>query len=155
MHSSSVQTENFVDLLNGLVTGMDETIGLRFVSATVDEIVATVTVGPHLHQPYGLVHGGVYASMIESLASSGAALTGMQRDQSVVGLENTTSFLRAVRTKELRGVARPLVRGRKFHVWEVNVFRDDGKLVATGRVRMACLEQGTLVAGQEPQVKGG
>lgn len=150
--STTELPENLVDLLNGLVMGMDETVGLRYVSATVDEVVATVKVGPHLHQPYGLVHGGVYAAMIESLASSGAALTGIPRGQSVVGLENTTSFLRAVREGELRGVAKPLVRGRKFHVWEVNIFRDDGKLVATGRVRMACLEPGTLVAGQEPQV---
>jgi 1,4-dihydroxy-2-naphthoyl-CoA hydrolase len=145
--------ENILEILNGFVMGFDKTIGLRYTSAKIDELHGIVPVGEHLQQPYGLVHGGVYASIAESMASSGAAMTARMRGQSVVGLENTTSFLRAIREGSIHGVAKALVRGRKFHVWEVQLFGDNGKLAATGRVRLACLEPGSRVAGEEPQVR--
>jgi uncharacterized protein (TIGR00369 family) len=107
-----------------------------------------VPVGPQLTQPYGLVHGGVYSSIVETLASVGAALFAMQKGQTTVGLENTTSFLRAVRSGTLFGISRPLHRGRATQVWEVEIRGDDGKLAATGRVRMLCLEPGATVAGE-------
>ena len=145
--------ENLLEFLNTNVMGFNKTMGLRFTSATIDEVTAVVPIAEHLHQPYGLVHGGVYASIAETLASCGAAISAGQRGQSVVGLENTTSFLRALREGNIRGVAKALVRGRKFHVWDVQLFGDNGKLAATGRVRLACLEAGTLVAGKAPQVR--
>lgn len=69
-------------------------------------------------QAYGIVHGGVYAGIIESLASVGAAIHALAEGKSVVGLENHTSFLRAVRSGTLHGVAKPLTRGRRSPVWE-------------------------------------
>jgi 1,4-dihydroxy-2-naphthoyl-CoA hydrolase len=137
-----------VTMLNAARGGFEVAIGLTFTRASPDEVACEVPVGPHLAQPYGLVHGGVYSSIIETVASVGAALFAMPRGQTTVGLENTTSFLRAVRTGKLIGVARPLHRGRTTQVWEVEVRGDDGKLAATGRVRMLCLEPGTQVAGE-------
>lgn len=128
--------------------GFEVAIGLEFTRATQDEVACTVPVGPHLLQPYGLVHGGVYSTIVETLASVGAALYAMPRQQTTVGLENTTSFLRAVRSGTLIGIARPLHRGRTTQVWEVEIRGDDGQLAATGRVRMLCLEPGTKVAGE-------
>ncbi|HEU4728062.1 MAG TPA: PaaI family thioesterase, partial [Kofleriaceae bacterium] len=72
-----------------------------------------------------------------------------------LGLENTTSFLRAVRTGKLIGVARPLHRGRTTQVWEVEVRGDDGKVAATGRVRMLCVEPGAKVAGEPIALRRG
>jgi uncharacterized protein (TIGR00369 family) len=137
-----------VTMLNAARGGFEVAIGLVFTRVTPEEIACTVPVGPQLLQPYGLVHGGVYSSMIETLASVGAALYAMPRQQTTVGLENTTSFLRAVRAGTLSGVARPLHRGRTTQVWEVEVRGDDGQLAATGRVRMLCLEAGAKVAGE-------
>lgn len=145
--------DNILEILNSHVMGFDQTIGLRYISAEIDELHGIVAVAEHLLQPYGLVHGGVYASIAESMASSGAAMTARMRGQSVVGLENSTSFLRAIREGNIHGVAKALVRGRKFHVWEVQLFGDDRKLAAIGRVRLACLEPGTVVAGEQPTVK--
>jgi 1,4-dihydroxy-2-naphthoyl-CoA hydrolase len=142
-----------VTMLNAARGGFEVAIGLVFKRATPDEVACEVPVGPHLFQPYGLVHGGVYSSIIETLASVGAAMFAMSNGQTTVGLENTTSFLRAVRSGTLIGVARPLQRGRRTQVWEVEVRGDDGKLVATGRVRMLCLEPGTAVAGETVAVK--
>src|SRR5262245_48897806 len=72
--------------------------GVRIVSVTPDEIIAELEIGPKHLQAYGVVHGGVHSGLIETVASIGAAVTAMSRGQSVVGLENHTSFLRAVRS---------------------------------------------------------
>jgi 1,4-dihydroxy-2-naphthoyl-CoA hydrolase len=142
-----------VTMLNAARGGFEVALGLTFRRATPDEVVCEVPVGPNLLQPYGLVHGGVYSSIIETLASVGAALFAMPKGQTTVGLENTTSFLRAVRSGTLIGTARPLHRGRQTQVWEVEVRGDDGKLAATGRVRMLCLEPGAAIAGETVAIK--
>lgn len=144
-----------VPMLNAARGGFERAVGLTFTRITDDEVECEVPVGPHLLQPYGLVHGGVYASIIETLASVGAALYAMPRQQTTVGLENTTSFVRAVRSGTLIGVARHVHRGRQTQVWEVEVRGDDGKLAATGRVRMLCLEAGAKVGGETVGIKPG
>ncbi len=122
-------------------------MSVKLISATRDEVVAEVTVGPAHLQAYGIVHGGVHAGLIESVASIGAALDVLPRGRSVVGLENSTSFLRAVRSGTLRAVARPLSRGRRSQVWEGSVTDEQGRLAATGRVRLLVLEPETEIAG--------
>ena len=130
----------------------DEMAALALAEAKAAAERGEVPIGPHLAQPYGLVHGGVYASIVETLASVGAALTAIPRGQTTVGLENTTSFIRGVREGTLVGVAKPVHRGRTTQVWEVEVSAG-GKLCATGRVRMLCMEPGAKIAGETVAVK--
>ncbi len=144
--------DNLVEELNLQRGGYNEMIDLRFVRASYEELVATVPVNAHLLQPYGLVHGGVYASIAETLASTAAAVHCRADGRSVVGLENTTSFLRATRRGTLTGRAKPLQTGRRSHVWEVEITDDDERLVATGRVRLLCLEEGAALAGKALKV---
>lgn len=144
--------DTLVEELNLQRGGYNEMIDLRFVRASYEEVVATVPVKPHLLQPYGLVHGGVYASIAETLASTAAAVHCRADGRSVVGLENATSFLRATRSGTLTGRAKPLQTGRRSHVWEVEITDDEERLVATGRVRLLCLEGGTALAGKELKV---
>jgi len=144
---------DLVALLNGHRGGFEKTLGLVFTRVSDDELACEVPVTPSLTQPYGIVHGGVYASMIETLASAGAAIHAMKHGRSTVGLENTTSFLHAVRGGTLTATATPLHRGRQTHVWQVEVRDDTGRLAATGRVRMICLEPGAQVAGEKLAVK--
>jgi uncharacterized protein (TIGR00369 family) len=140
--------EDYSAVLNAAMNdGWLKAMGVRLVRATRDEVVAELDVGPEHHQAYGIVHGGVHAGLIESIASIGAAICAMPEGRSVVGLENHTSFLRAVRAGKLRAVAKPLTRGRKSHVWEASVFDDAGKIAATGRVRLLVLEPDAEVAG--------
>lgn len=146
--------DNVLELLNAHVAGFDAAMGLRFVSATPSELVAELTVDARHLQPYGLVHGGVYAGMIEALCSTGAALDVMDRGASAVGLENTTSFLRAAREGVLRGVARPVHRGRSSQVWEADVVDASGRRLATGRVRLQVLESGKAAAGETVELRG-
>lgn len=122
-------------------------LGLRVVTASRDELVAEMEVRPTHRQPQGIVHGGVYATIVESLASVGAALDAMTRGTTVVGLENHTSFVRAVREGKLHARATPITRGRRSQLWEVAIRDDAGKIAATGRVRLLVLEPGAEVAG--------
>ncbi|MBI4956980.1 MAG: PaaI family thioesterase [Myxococcales bacterium] len=134
--------------------GWNHAMGLTVLRATRAEVVAEVEVGDVHRQPYGLVHGGVYAGVIEAVASMGAALHAMSAGRGVVGLENHTSFLRAVRAGKLSVVARPLACGRTSHVWEGTVHDAEGRLAATGRVRLLVLEAGAQVAGAPAAVPG-
>lgn len=144
--------EDIVARFNAIRGGFNQTLGLRFVSVDYDEVVAEIEITPALHQPYGLVHGGVYSAMVETLASVGAAINLLPEGRHTVGLDNNTSFLRAVREGTLRGTARPLARGRRTQVWEVGVRDQDGQLVATGRVRMLCVDADASMAGQQLNV---
>ncbi len=141
--------DDVVEMINERMGGYNKVMGLRFVSATPEEFVAELDIGDQHRQPYGLVHGGVYAGMIESVCSTGAALNVFADGKSCVGLDNTTSFLRAARSGVLRCTATPLVRGRRSHVWDARIHDDGGKLVATGRVRLLVLEPGAGVAGEK------
>jgi 1,4-dihydroxy-2-naphthoyl-CoA hydrolase len=123
-------------------------MGIHVVRASRDEVIAEIEIAPRHRQPYGIVHGGVHAGLIESVASLGAALDVMPRGKSVVGLENHTSFIRAVRAGALHAVGKPLTRGRKTQVWEVEVRDDAGQLAATGRVRLLVLDAGDEVGGE-------
>lgn len=145
-------TPDFADEIGQRLGGFNLAMGLRIVSATADQVVGAWSVEPHHHQPYGLVHGGVYAAFIESTCSIGCALDARERGQSVVGLENHTSLLRAVREGTLTCTATPVAKGRRSQVWEASVRDDSGRLVASGRMRLLCLEPGAEVAGQKVEV---
>lgn len=146
--------DNELELINSNLGGFNNSMGLRFTKTGPDEYVAEIEVADCHLQPYGLVHGGVYAGMIESLCSTGAALRVWGENKTAVGLENNTSFLKAVRSGRLRGTARPLVLGKRSHVWEASIHDDQGRLVATGRVRLMVLEPGAAVAGKEVSMQG-
>jgi len=145
--------EDFSKRLNAMPEGWLQAMHVTITHATADEVSAELTVGPEHLQGYGIVHGGVHCGLIESLASIGAALYALPKQQSVVGLENTTSFIRAVRAgAKLRATATPVTRGRKTQVWSAQVLDADGRIVATGRVRLLCLEREESLAGE--QVRG-
>jgi 1,4-dihydroxy-2-naphthoyl-CoA hydrolase len=146
-------SQDFAKRLNELPEGWLQAMGVTITHATQDEVRAELTIGAEHLQGYGIVHGGVHCGLIESLASIGAALAALPRNQSVVGLENNTSFVRAVRAgAKLHAVSTPVTRGRRTQVWETRVLDDQDRLVATGRVRLLCIEQDQELAGE--QVKG-
>jgi uncharacterized protein (TIGR00369 family) len=147
-------SDDAAEMLNRHRGGFNDSLGLRFLRATPVEVVAELEVGPQHLQPYGVVHGGVYCAMVETLASSGAALGVMAEGRHAVGLENSTTFVRAVREGRLVGTATPLTRGRRSHVWEVEIRDADDRLAAKGRVRMLCLEGGAQLAGETVALKG-
>ena len=117
----------------------------RFVAAAgleIDEVSGTRVVG-HIeldeshHTPWGVVHGGVYTTAVESAASIGASLAVADRDQFAVGVHNATDFLRSATGGRVDVVAEPLQQGRVQQLWLVTVTSaDTGKAVARGQVRL-------------------
>ena len=141
--------------LNARLSGYDRVMGLRFVSATPDEVRAEMPITPEHHQPYGLVHGGVYAGIVETLCSVGAAIRAMAQGRSAVGLENSTTFLKAAREGTLHARAVPLSGGRRTQVWESQITDDAGRLLAHGKVRLLCLESGASIGGAAVRADSG
>lgn len=144
---------DFADAVQGMTDGWRAAMGVRFVRATVDEVVAELVVADVHRQPLGMVHGGVYAGLIESVASVGASLFAMQEGRYAVGLENHTSFLHAVREGTLRAVARPMTRGRRTHVWRADVLDEGERIVATGTVRLIVVERGSPLGGEPAKLE--
>ncbi len=138
---------DFTELANSLRGGFERTLGLVFTHVTVDEVACEVPVSDALWQVYGLVHGGVYASIAESLCSTGAGVNAALRGCSTVGLDNHCAFHRAVRDGTLHGRARPQHKGRRTQVWATEIHDDQGRLVATATVRTLILDEGSSVAG--------
>lgn len=112
--------------------------GIDITEATAGRVVGRVDVEPHHHQPYGLVHGGVYCTLVETLASTGAALWALDQGMAgSVGVSNSTDFLRGTKDGTLVGEATPIHRGRTQQIWQVVVTRlADQKVAARGQVRL-------------------
>jgi len=130
------------------LSGFDSAMGFRFVTVTVDEVVLEYDVDEKHRQPYGIVHGGVHCAAVETACSTGAGLNARARNQAVVGVENSTSFIHAVREGRIRVTARPLSRGRRSQLWEATARDATGRIVSTGRVRLLTLEVGSDLAGE-------
>jgi 1,4-dihydroxy-2-naphthoyl-CoA hydrolase len=120
----------------------DRELGLVFTEIGPEATRAQLEVTPKLLQPMGIVHGGVYCSMIESLAST-AAYTWLatQGGGSVVGVNNNTDFLRAISSGTVYGTATPLHRGRRQQLWLVIVTDAAERVVARGQVRLQNLDR--------------
>ena len=110
-------------------------IGVTVEEASGDRVVARWEVGPHLLQPFGIVHGGVHCTMVETLGSVAGSLWLGDRG-TVVGVNNSTDFYRAVRQGSLLSTATPLHRGRSQQVWVVETRDDQDRLVSRGQLRM-------------------
>jgi 1,4-dihydroxy-2-naphthoyl-CoA hydrolase len=109
-------------------------LGLEVPEWSGDRVVGTWEVRPDMLQPYGIVHGGVHSSVIETIASLGAAAW-HERGQ-VVGVSNQTDFLRAVRDGRLTATGTPIHRGRVQQLWLVEIRDDNERIVARGQVRL-------------------
>lgn len=127
--------------------GLDSVLSFEVVSATLDEVVIEYVVDERHRQPYGIVHGGVHCAAVESACSIGAGLNALARGQAVVGVENHTSFIRAVRGGRVRVTATPLTRGRRAQLWEATARNEQGEIVSSGRVRLLCLDPGSDLGG--------
>jgi 1,4-dihydroxy-2-naphthoyl-CoA hydrolase len=119
----------------------DNALGLVFTEISPDRAKAQLEIRPQLLQPMGIVHGGVYCSVIESMASVAAyTWLGAHGGGSVVGVNNNTDFLRALGSGTVFATATPLHRGRRQQLWLVTVSDENDRVVARGQVRLQNLE---------------
>ena len=117
--------------------GFDGLYGLEILAISEDEVTAQVPVRDELKQPAGLVHGGVFASIAESIASIGTWKAVHPDGFIAQGLSNQTSFLRPILDGTIHAVARRRHRGRTTWVWEVDISDDQGRLCALVRMTVA------------------
>jgi uncharacterized protein (TIGR00369 family) len=124
--------------------GWEGAMGIEFDEWSSARVLAHVDIDERHHQPYGIVHGGVWASIVESVASHGAAMAAFEIDGAagVVGVSNLTDFLRSHSSGRVDAIASPVFVGRNQQLWSVEISRaTDGKLVARGQVRFQNLSQ--------------
>jgi uncharacterized protein (TIGR00369 family) len=119
----------------------DELIGLTFTEMSKDGVTAQFTITPALQQPYGILHGGVLCSVVESVGSVSGALW---YDGPVVGTSNHTNFIKATREGTLTARSTPIHRGRTQQLWEIDVTDEQDRLVAKGQLRLANLDNSEL-----------
>ena len=117
--------------------GLEGLLGLEFTELSEEVVRSRVEVRDELRQPTGLIHGGVYAAIAESLASWGTAAVVVPEGKTAVGLSNQTSFLRPVTEGHINAVASRKHRGRTTWVWEVELRDDQDRLCALARVTIA------------------
>ena len=113
------------------------TLGIEIVEALRERVVARMPVGPRVHQPFGLLHGGASVALAETVASTGAWMNVDQSRENVVGLEINANHLRAKREGTVTATATPVHVGRRTQVWEVRIVDEQGRAVCVSRCTLA------------------
>jgi uncharacterized protein (TIGR00369 family) len=125
------------DVPAGLGKGFDNELGLTYLELTPDGGRARLQIHDKLLQIAGIVHGGVYCSIVESLASvSGGIWLAEHGGGTVVGVNNNTDFLRAISSGTVTAASTPIHRGRRQQLWLVTITDDNDRVVARGQVRL-------------------
>lgn len=114
--------------------------GLQVTHAAADRVEGILDLGPEHHTPWGVVHGGVYTTAIETAASIGASSAVADRGQIAVGTNNNTDFVRSMTAGRVSVTATPIQQGRLQQLWEVHITDQEGRLVARGTLRLQNVE---------------
>ena len=113
------------------------TLGIEIVEATKEKVVGRMPVGPKVHQPFGLLHGGASVALAETVASTGGWMNVDQAKERIVGIEINANHLRAKKDGMLTAVATPIHVGKRTHVWNVHIADEEGKAVCVSRCTLA------------------
>jgi len=117
--------------------GLGELIGLEYLDVSPEEVGARLEVTDDVRQPAGLVHGGVFASMAESMCSAATWLGVKDEGMAAMGQSNSATFIRPITDGHVNATARPRHRGRTTWVWDVEITDDDHRLCALVRMTVA------------------
>ena len=120
----------------GEISAFFQASGFQLAEASPSRVTGWIDLGPEHHQPYGLIHGGVYCSAVETAASIGGACAAAAQGLTAVGVHNATNFLRPISGGRVDVVATPIQQGRTQQLWNVDITDAGGRLIATGQVRL-------------------
>ena len=150
---AALSPEARAEAINAFSAGLDEHVGLAFTWCAEDRVEATLTAEDRHTQVYGLVHGGLYCTMIEAVGSCGAALLHLPNRRLPVGVENRTRFLRAARAGALlTAVGIPTEVTEHGSTWSVSVTDQSGTVCAEGQLLTRALPPGKTVGGAALQL---
>ena len=116
---------------------LDDVLGFELLEAHGERCRARFAVEPRVQQPFGMVHGGAYAALAETMVSWATVIAVAPDGNIAVGMSNSTTFLRPVKSGQVHAEGRPIHRGRTSWVWNVDFTDDEGRLCATTRVILA------------------
>lgn len=111
-------------------------LGLVFDDVTAEAVSGHLDLGPQHHSPWGLVHCGVYSTVVERAASVGASRAVLARGQFAVGLHNATDVFVFTASGRADVRAEPVYQGELQQLWSVEITADDGTLLARGQLRL-------------------
>ena len=140
MHQQVIQVEE----RSGRPGAALEAMRLELDEVATTRVVGHMQLGPDHHTPWGIVHGGVYATAVESAASLGASAAVTERGMVAVGLTNTTHFLRPLTAGLVTVTAVALNQGRTQQLWQVDITDSHGRLVAHGELRLQNIDIRTV-----------
>lgn len=123
-----------------------EAMGLKVDELATTRVVGHMQLGPEHHTPWGIVHGGVYATAVESAASLGASAAVADQGMVAVGLTNTTQFLRPLTAGLVTVTAVALNQGRTQQLWQVDIADSEGRLIAHGELRLQNIDIDTMTS---------
>jgi len=126
-------------MANAATTGIHALLGVELVEVTAARVELRIEVGPKVHQPFGLLHGGVSALLAESAASIGGAVAAPE-GHTVVGIELNANHVRGMREGTLTAVATPVSVGRRIQVWSIELTDQDGRVICVSRCTLAVIE---------------
>jgi 1,4-dihydroxy-2-naphthoyl-CoA hydrolase len=130
---------SFAPFLPETRPSIHQLLDVEVVEASPERVVMRLPVNWKVHQPYGILHGGVSALLAESAASLGGALAAGP-ERGVVGIELNASHLRSLRDGHLTATATPLRVGRTVQVWRITLTGDDGRSVCEARCSLAVID---------------
>jgi len=136
MADGGTPTVHFGAMSEHTVMGL---LGIETMEATPDRVVMRLPVTWKVHQPFGLLHGGVSALLAESAASFGGALS-VPPGKHVVGIELNASHLRSMRDGMLTAIATPVRKGRTIQVWQIALSDEQGRPVCQARCTLAVVD---------------
>jgi 1,4-dihydroxy-2-naphthoyl-CoA hydrolase len=135
---------SLVELNSGRAGTLLEQLGIEFTEIGGDFIRGTLTVDGRTRQPYGLLHGGASVALAETLGSTGAVMCVDAEKYQCVGQEINANHVRAVRSGQVTGTARPVHVGGRSQVWSIDLVNETGNLICTSRLTMAVIRRGSL-----------
>ena len=129
-----------INFIQNLKSPLFDLLGCNFTEITKTKLTAQINVDSRLHQPFGILHGGISVTICESLASLGSYLN-VDDDHAAVGIEINANHIRQVKTGIITAIAEPLNLGKKIHLWEIKITNSENKLVCVSRCTVAVIEK--------------
>ena len=129
-----------MDLVGTVENTIHATLGIEITEASADKVVLSMSVGPKVHQPFGLLHGGASVVLAESAASIGASLNIDLSRQRAVGLEINANHIRAKKDGLVTATATPIHKGRSTQIWSIELRDETNKLICVSRCTLAIID---------------
>ena len=131
-----------IEVMNGLTKNtMDNYLGIEYIEAGDDFLLAKMPVDHRTKQPMGILHGGANVVLAESMGSFAAVCCIDPTKKSVVGVEINANHLKSVRSGFVFGKATPVRIGRSIHVWRIEISDEKGNLTCVSRITVAILDK--------------